>query len=616
MKKIGITQELQASVAKGIAQVFGQEIDPNTVVINATKKEFAGEYTVVIFPFVKLLKKSPKEVGDQLSEYLITETDIVKASNLVAGFLNLEMTDESWKSTIKQIREESNFGVAPPNGKKIMIEFSSPNTNKPLHLGHIRNILLGHSSSLIHKALGYEVIQTQVVNDRGIAVCKSMYAWEHFANGATPDSSQIKGDHFVGQYYVGFDKALKEEYQKWQDSEEAKVIFKAEAKEQDEELFFKKYKNKYFNEHSKIGIETKEMLLKWEAGDEDTISLWKKLNDWVYEGFGVTYKNLGVEFDINYYESDTYKLGKAVVDEFLSQGLFFKEEDGSIWIDLEDVGMDKKILLRSDGTSVYMTQDLGTAQQRYKDYGIDSMVYVVADEQNYHFKVLFEILKRMGEPYADGLYHLAYGMVDLPTGKMKSREGTVVDADDLIKEVIEEAGNSASERGGMEDLNEAEQQEIFRKVGLGALKYHMIKVNPKKRMTFDPKESVDMQGVTAPYIQNAFVRIKSIVRKLGSETLVDDYSKYELQSIEKELIQIIANYPSLVEEAGANFDPSSISSYAYSLAKTYHRFYQELKILKAETPEAKKFRLILSEEVAKVIEKSMGLLGIEMPKRM
>jgi len=621
MEMKGITQVLQNSVASGLKELFSEEVEAHSIVINQTKKEFEGDYTIVLFPFVKRLKKSPKELGDSLLEFLKKDNPQVVGGSLVSGFLNVSVSDGAWKDQLDMISSNPTFGVSPENGKSIMVEFSSPNTNKPLHLGHIRNILLGDACAKIYAAMGYKVIITQIINDRGIAVCKSMYAWEKFANNATPASEKVKGDHFVGGYYVAYNNHLAEEYEAWQKTDEAKTVYADNAKDGvDENTFFKSYKNQYFNDYSKVGKETKDMLLKWESGDEETVALWKQLNDWVYEGFDETYENLGVAFNKNYYESDTYLLGRAAVEEYLEKGLFFKKEDGSIWVDLEDIGMDQKILLRADGTSLYMTQDIGTANIRYEDFKTEKMVYVVGNEQDYHFKVLFEVMKRMGAPYADGLYHLSYGMVELPSGKMKSREGKVVDADDLVKEVVGEAELAAKESdresGRLASLSEEEQKEIFRKVGLGALKYQMIRVNPRKGMVFDPKDSVDMQGVTGPYIQSGFVRIQSVLRRLEEEQLLEDVSSYELFEDEKELIVILSNYPNAIKEAADNYDPSLIANYAYNLAKAFQRFYNERSIIKAESDAAKAFRKQLITQVASVLEKSMGLLGIEMPHRM
>ena len=611
-----IVSRLKEISSIALDKVFDHKVEPDKLIINQTKKEFDGNYTLVLFPFAKALRKGLPEIGSALSEYL-TSLDEIKSCGVVAGFLNMEIESSEWKKELQIIAEDIQFGSLASIGEKIMIEFSSPNTNKPLHLGHIRNILLGHSCARIYEALGYEVVETQVINDRGIAVCKSMYAWQEFGNGDTPEKSKMKGDHFVGKYYVAYNDALKEEYANFQASEDGKKFMASKIKaEQSEEVFWSSYKNAYFNEQSEIGKATKEMLLKWEAGDPETLALWKKLNDWVYSGFEQTYRTLGVNFTKNYYESDTYKLGKEAVDTYLKKGLFIKEADGSVWIDLEDAGMDKKLVLRSDGTSVYMTQDIGTARKRYEEFKTNKMVYVVGDEQNYHFKVLFEILKQMEEPYADGLYHLSYGMVELPTGKMKSREGTVVDADDLMQEVIDEAKNAALEHGELEDASPEEKAEIYRKVGLAALKFQLIRVNPKKKMVFDPKESVDMQGTTGPYVQNAYVRIQSILRKMGKGAIEQLGNEYELKEEEKELIILMSSYPEILKEAGSSFDPSIVASFGYSLAKSFHKFYHECSVLNAESEQAKNFRLLLIEQVARLLDKSMSILGIEMPQRM
>jgi len=566
---------------------------------------------------VKQLKKSPKEIGDTLGQWMLTNEPLVTGFEIIQGFLNLTFSNEFWQRIFFEINDTPEYGYFPPNGKKVLVEFSSPNTNKPLHLGHIRNILLGWSCSKILVANGYSVIRTQVINDRGIAVCKSMLAWQKFGQGSTPDTTGIKGDHFVGDYYVLFEKIFMEEYSIFQQSDEGVALFESNRKDsQDSASFFKEYKNKYFNDYSLLGTEAKQMLLKWEANDPDTITLWKKMNQWVYDGFSATYEKLGVQFDSLYYESDTYLLGKKAVEEGLAKSVFYQEDDGSVWVNLEDVGMDRKIVLRSDGTSVYITQDIGTAQQRYADFGIDKMVYTVADEQDYHFKVLFEILKRLGEPFAAGLFHLSYGMIDLPTGKMKSREGTVVDADDLIDEVVQEARNMSTERGEIASLPDVEKEMILHKIGLGALKFFIIKVQPKKRMIFDPKESVDMQGQTGPYIQNAYVRIQSIKRK-ASESLLLNYDAYkEINEQEKSLIKQLVNFPDVVAEAGTLYDPSSVANYAYALAKEFHRFYHDVRILNGETDAAKSFRIQLSTKVGEVLKSSFDLLGIEMPDRM
>lgn len=614
---IYIKSLLKETVADVISSKYDITIPADNILLNLTKKEFEGDYTIVIFPFVKRLKVKPDELGQTLGKAVVSQLKEIRDFNVIKGFLNFSLADIQWKQQLTEMSRQENLTTIPPNGRKVMVEFSSPNTNKPLHLGHIRNILLGWSSSQLLKAAGYEVINTQIINDRGIAVCKSMIAWSKFANGDTPESTSTKGDHFVGKYYVLFETKFQEEYKAWQSSDVARDILEQNLKEgQESSTFWKEFKNKYFNMYSTIGNEAKEMLRRWESGDEDVVDLWKKMNGWVYEGFDRTYKSLGVTFDKLYYESDTYLLGKQVIAKGLKDGVFYQKEDGSVWVDLEPHGMDHKILLRSDGTAVYMTQDIGTAMTRYVDYGIDKMVYVVADEQNYHFKVLFTILKMLGEPYADDLHHLSYGMVDLPDGKMKSREGTVVDADDLVQEVIDEARKATEERGEINELSGDEQAEVLRKIGLAALKYFIIKVNPQKRMTFDPAESVDMQGQTGPYIQNAYVRIRSVLRK--SETI--DHATYDsyssLEPAERVLLRSLGEYKDTLQLAAEQLDPSMIANYAYDLAKDYHRFYHEVRILKAESNAARAFRLQLSGIVAEVLSASMNLLGIEMPERM
>ncbi len=610
---------IQGAVLKAIDQLYGQTAKPQMVSVNTTRKEFEGDYTVVVFPFVKMARKKPEQVGEELGNYLVEQVPEIKAFNVIKGFLNLSVEDAYWVKFLDSIYDDENFGQHSSKGQKVMVEFSSPNTNKPLHLGHIRNILLGWSTHKILKSAGYEVVKAQIVNDRGIAICKSMLAWEKLGQGATPESSGIKGDHFVGKYYVLFEKKFQEEYKAWQESEEAIAVYKENARaDQDEQSFFKAFKNNYFNKYSELGNQAKAMLIKWEEGDKAVVDLWKKMNSWVYEGFDQTYKRLGVDFDKLYYESDTYVLGKEVVQKGLENDTFYKKEDQSVWINLEDAKLDHKLVLRSDGTSVYMTQDIGTAMLRYQDYQVDKMVYVVADEQNYHFQVLFEIMKRLEEPYADGLYHLSYGMVDLPTGKMKSREGTVVDADDLMDEVTAEARVNSQERGTLDELSQKEQEDIIRMIGLAALKFFIIKVAPRKRMVFDPKESVDMQGQTGPYVQNAYVRVRSVLRKaMSSKVDMEKQASYDtLQPIEKELLVQLYSFPALIEVAAEELDPSLIANFCYTLAKTYHKFYHDHSILKAETEGAKIFRLRISNAVANTLKKAMDLLGIEMPERM
>ena len=614
---MSIIEIIQNGVIQGIKSLYGADITADQVTMNSTRKEFEGDYTVVAFSFARIARKKPDDIAEELGNYLVREVEQIERFNVIKGFLNLSLSNAFWRSFLMDVFQDEAYGRLPANGKKVMVEFSSPNTNKPLHLGHIRNILLGWSTSRILEAAGYKVVRVQIVNDRGIAICKSMLAWQKYGQGASPESAGEKGDHFVGDYYVLFEKKFQEEYKEWQQRDEARQLFASHSENgQNEEAFFKAFKNNYFNKYSRLGAEAKEMLLQWEGGDEATISLWKQMNSWVYQGFDETYRQLGVEFDKLYFESDTYLLGKDAIQKGLEQGVFYQKEDGSVWIDLTDAGLDHKLVLRSDGTSVYITQDIGTAQKRYQDFGVDKMVYVVADEQNYHFQVLFEILKRLGEPYANGLYHLSYGMVDLPTGKMKSREGTVVDADDLMAEVVAEARANTVERDTISSLSEDEQEAVIRQIALAALKFFIIKVQPRKRMVFDPKESVDLQGQTGPYVQNAYVRVQSVLRKGGEQDLSPAAGYQQLESQEKEMLNMIYAFPGLVQLAAEEYDPSSIANFCYDLAKAYHRFYHDHSILNAQSAEAKAFRLQLSQAVANVLRHGMSLLGIEMPERM
>ena len=613
---MNITDLIQNGVIAGVRALYNEAITADKATMNITRKEFVGDYTVVTFPFTRIAKKKPEAIASELGEYLVENVAEIKAFNVVKGFLNLSISNSFWKDFLLQATDNEDFGKQSSNGRRVMVEFCSPNTNKPLHLGHIRNILLGWSATKLYEAAGYEVIKVQVINDRGIAICKSMLAWEKFAEGATPESVGKKSDHFVGDYYVLFEKKFQEEYKTWRQSEDGQKIYQEKAPEgQSTEAFYKAFKNRYFNEYSILGKEAREMLMKWEANHPEVIALWKKMNNWVYEGFEETFRQLGVLFDKYYYESETYLLGKDVVQEGLRKNLFYTKEDGSVWADLTDAKLDHKVILRGDGTSLYITQDLGTAQSRYKDYQPEKMIYVVADEQDYHFKVLFELSKRLGEPYADGMHHLSYGMVDLPTGKMKSREGTVVDADDLIQEVVEEARAASIERGETAELSKEEQESIIHKIALAALKYHIIKVGPKKRMVFDPKESVDLQGQTGPYIQNAYVRIRSIFRKAGSIKL-ELADEHGVEPGEIELIKILYRFPEAISVSAEEYDPSVIANYNYELAKAYHKFYGEYSILRADTEAAIAFRLKLSHAVANTLKTGMELIGVEMPERM
>ena len=608
---------IQHHITLAVKELYGLDISDNLLPITPTRKEFQGDFTVVTFPLTKLAKKKPDIIGEELGHILVRDLPEIDSFNVIQGFLNLSFVPSFWNAFVLSLQDNPTFGELPANGERVLVEFSSPNTNKPLHLGHIRNILIGWSVSKILKAAGFDVFNVQIINDRGIAICKSMLARKIWGAGKTPENTGIKGDFFVGSYYVLFEQKFQEEYAAWQLTTEAREVFESKKKEDQSELaFFKSYKDLYFNAYSELGKQAAEMLRNWEAGEEETIATWSKMNQWVYAGFDHTYQLLGVHFDKLYYESETYLLGKDIVQEGIEKSVFYKEADGSVWIDLTDVKLDKKVVLRKDGTSVYITQDLGTAELRYDDFKANKMIYVVADEQNYHFQVLFEIAKKLKVPYAEGLHHLSYGMVDLPTGKMKSREGTVVDADDLIAEVVLEARKNSEERGVLADLTDAERSEIIRKIGLAALKYFIIKVQPQKRMTFDPKESVDMQGQTGPYIQNAFVRIQSVLRKAGDfdANIADNYLEFVLE--EREIIQQLYQYPSVIEESALQYDPSAIANYAYALAKNYHRFYHEHSILKADDLAVRSFRLCMSKAVGSVLNHSMNLLGIEMPEKM
>ncbi|MCB0568273.1 MAG: arginine--tRNA ligase [Phaeodactylibacter sp.] len=651
---MNIIELIQDGVIRAVKSLYGADIGAGDITMNSTRKEFEGDFTVVTFPFTRIARKKPDEIAEEMGRFLSREASYIQRYNVIKGFLNLSLSDAFWREFLADIYRNEKYGQQPPNGHKVLVEFSSPNTNKPLHLGHIRNILLGWSASRILEAAGYEVYKVQVINDRGIAICKSMLAWEKYADGATPASTGIKSDHFVGDYYVLFEQKFRAEYKAWQQSDDARALLrewlaskeavkaeKEQAQKREkaqkelgakaangevvtlneadftlEMYFFKSFKDTYFNKYSTLGAEARAMLRRWEEGDAATVALWQRMNNWVYEGFNETYDKLGVSFDKLYYESQTYLLGKDMIERGLAEGIFYRKDDGSTWADLTDAKLDHKALLRSDGTSLYITQDLGTAHLRYQDFGVEKMVYVVADEQNYHFQALFEALKRLKEPYADGLYHLAYGMVDLPTGKMKSREGTVVDADDLIAEVVEEARLNSYERDTLAGLTTEEQQAIVNQIGLAALKFFIIKVHPRKRMTFDPKESVDLQGQTGPYVQNAYVRVQSVLRK-GGEQALEAASAYEqLEAQERELLSQLYALPELVQTAAAEYDPSTIANYCYDLAKAFHRFYHDYSILNADTEAAKAFRLQLSQAVANALKLGMNLLGIEMPERM
>ncbi|HTI61374.1 arginine--tRNA ligase [Mucilaginibacter sp.] len=581
------------AVVKAVKTLYQTDVNPAEINLQETRKEFEGQVTLVTFPFTKVSRKSPEQTGMEIGEFLKSEVSEISAFNVIKGFLNISLADSFWLNKFYTEILTDDFASFKPNGQKVMVEYSSPNTNKPLHLGHVRNNLLGYSVAKILEAAGYEVIKANLVNDRGIHICKSMLAWQKYGNGETPESSGLKGDHLVGKYYVLFDK----EYKKQIDELKTTGQTEEDAKK-----------------NAPIIKEAQQMLQQWEAGDTEVISLWKTMNNWVYAGFGETYKRLGVEFDKFYYESNTYLLGKDIVDEGLAKGVLFKKEDGSVWIDLTADGLDQKLLLRSDGTSVYMTQDLGTAQLKYDDFGMDESIYVVGNEQDYHFKVLFLILEKLGKSWAKGLYHLSYGMVDLPSGKMKSREGTVVDADDLIDEMETTAKEQTEALGKVEGFGEAEKSELYHTIGIGALKYFLLKVDPKKRLLFDPNESVDFQGHTGPFIQYTHARIRSVLSRAGE--LSTAKSANALFTEERELILILDQFPEIIGAAARGHNPAAIANYVYEVAKAFNKFYHERSILQAEDQLTKQFRLQLSAASAKVIKKGMGLLGIEVPERM
>ena len=586
-----IQQTLQQELAKGLKALF--QIEVTEIALQETKKEFEGAYTLVVFPFTKQAGKAPAAIATDLGEYMLANCSIVKAYQVVQGFLNLSIHDSAWLGLLASIASDKNPFQIESKGEKVLIEYSSPNTNKPLHLGHLRNNFLGFSVAQILAAGGYEVVKTNLVNDRGIHICKSMLAYQLFGNQETPETSGLKGDHLVGKYYVAFDVAYKEE------------IAALKASGLDEEQAKKQ---------APILLKAQEMLLKWEQGDEEVMNLWNIMNAWVFAGFEKSYQTMGVSFDKIYRESNTYLLGKQLVDEGLAAGVFFQKPDGSVWINLEAEGLDEKLVLRKDGTSVYITQDMGTAQLKYEDFKANQSVYVVGNEQDYHFEVLFHILKKLNKPFSKGNFHLSYGMVDLPSGKMKSREGTVVDADDLMAEMIQTAKDRTLELGKIDGFTEVESNELFHHLGLGALKYFLLKVEPKKRMLFNPEESIDFQGNTGPFIQYTHARICSILRKGGEISPVSIDS--ELAESEQELIYLLGEYKASIAQAAANFAPSVIANYAYDLAKTFNKFYNELSILSEENEVKRNIRLTLAELTGKTIQHATSLLGIVSPNRM
>ena len=587
-------------VIQAVSNLYGQTITPDIIQFQKTKKEFEGDITLVVFPFVKLARKSPEQTGEEIGAYLKSRFDIIEKYNIIKGFVNFSIGTSYWLSQLDEMHHQPKYGTVEPkaDAELMMIEYSSPNTNKPLHLGHIRNNLLGFSIAEIQKANGWEVVKTNIVNDRGIHICKSMLAWKLYGNGETPQSTGMKGDHLVGKYYVEFDKAYKAEIRDLID----KGMTEEEAKKE-----------------APLIKQAQDMLLKWEQSDTEIRELWEMMNGWVYTGFDETYRKMGVDFDKIYYESETYTEGKSKVEEGLEKGVFYRRDDGSVWADMTGDGLDEKLLLRSDGTSVYMTQDIGTAKLRFDDYPINKMVYVVGNEQNYHFQVLSILLDKLGFDWGKGLVHFSYGMVELPEGKMKSREGTVVDADDLVEEMVSTARETSQELGKLDGVSDEEAANIARMVGLGALKYFILKVDPKKNMTFNPKESIDFNGNTGPFIQYTHARIKSVLRKaadqgidfsqpLNVETVISEKEKY--------LIQLLTEFPATVKQAGDEFSPALIANYIYELVKEFNQFYHDYSILKEENPDLRNFRLALSETIGKVIKTGMGLLGIEVPERM
>jgi len=589
-----IPEIISDATADALKDLYDAQIEMDKISVQETRKEFEGDYTIVVFPFLKISKKSVAETAQEIGDYLKNTYAAIQNFTIVKGFLNLSFDDRFLVDQFKVISFQKDYGKQADKKEKVVLESCGPNTNKSLHFGHVRNMMVGYAMANILKAVGYDVHKVNILNDRGIAICKSMLTWQKYANGTTPESEGIKGDLFVSNYYVKFAEVYKQQLSELEAT--GLSLKEAEAK-------------------VPIQQEAREMLRKWEAGDEATLNLWKKMNDWVYKGFDETYQRLGVDFEKNYYESETYELGKAIVADGLESGLFYKKEDGSVWIDLTEDGLDEKILLRSDGTSVYLTQDLGTAQERFKDFKMDQSIYVVADEQNYHFKVLKLILEKMKKSYAAGIFHLAYGMVELPGGaKMKSREGTKVDADDLLDEMVEKAKVASNELGKIEDFDETEKAKLFNQIGLGAMKYFILKVHPKKRMIFDPEQSIELIGHTGPFIQYAYTRIQSLINKWDSKAT--EIERSTVEESEKNLIKLLDIYPAKIALAAKQFDPSEIANFAYDLAKNFNKFYAELPILKGTDDKTKNFRLHLSEQVGRVLLSAMNLLGIELPKKM
>ncbi len=596
---MSLIAQIKQATTTAILNLYDVTLADSTILVNATKPEFEGDYTVVLFAFVKQLKKSPDALGQELGSYLVANNPhLFVGFNVIKGFLNLSIADSFWISFLQSQYANTSYGLAPKNGEKVMVEYSSPNTNKPLHLGHLRNNFLGWSIAEILKANGYEVVKTCIVNDRGIHICKSMVAWQLFSNGATPESVGMKGDHFVGDYYVKFNDEYKRQIDELVSS---KGITKELAEKQ-----------------APIMLAAQKMLLDWEAGDPEVMSLWERMNTWVYAGFNATYKAIGSDFDRTYYESKTYLLGKDLVEKGLSKGVFYQKEDSSVWIDLTGDGLDEKIVRRKDGTSVYITQDIGLAVDKFEEYHCNKSIYVVGDEQNYHFKVLKLICQKLELPSSDGIFHLSYGMVELPTGKMKSREGTVVDADDLVAEMVAISQQKTEELGKVKDFAEGDLAELYNTIGLGALKFFLLRVDPKKKMVFNPEESIEFQGFTGPFIQFIHARIKSILRKMAAEGMVikSIAVQQDLLPLEKAIVVELELFPTIIQDAAADYDPSKVAIYVYNLAKTFSSFYSELSIANAETEEKKMLRLQLAQLTAQVLKTGMKLLGADVPERM
>ena len=605
---MNIEQQLAADAAAALKALYGADVEAGSIQLEKTKREFEGHLTLVVFPYLRLSRKKPEETAEEVGRYLLEHSTAVAGYNVIKGFLNLTVAPAAWVALLDDINRDDRYGLTVPGDEAplVMIEYSSPNTNKPLHLGHVRNNLLGWALAQIVEACGNRVVKTNIVNDRGIHICKSMLAWQKYGKGETPESSGKKGDHLIGDYYVAFDKHYRAEVKELTEKYEAEGMEPEAAKERAEK-------------DAPLMQEARAMLVRWEQNDPEVRALWRKMNGWVYEGFDQTYKALGVGFDKIYYESDTYLEGRKMVLEGLEKGLFYRRDDGSVWADLRPEGLDEKLLLRADGTSVYMTQDIGTAKMRFEDFPIDKMIYVVGNEQNYHFQVLAILLDKLGFEWGKSLVHFSYGMVELPNGKMKSREGTVVDADDLVAEMVRQARETADEAGKFDDMSEEEKNEVARIVGMGALKYFLLKVDARKNMLFNPAESIDFNGNTGPFIQYTYARIRSILRKAADsgirlpETLPADV---ELSRKEEEIVQHLADFAAVVRQAGADYSPSAVANYCYALVKEYNQFYHDFSVLREEDEKKKIFRLVLSANVAKIVRLGMGLLGIEMPERM